>query len=367
MSLALLLALVGATTSSVAEPANVYALIVGYNASTDGSRPQLRFADDDAARFYELLAPISTRAILLTSFDDDSQQLFPGLVSKSRPPTLENLERAARMLSRAIAKDRKQEIRSELYFFYAGHGEVIDGVGSVSLVDQPLSRPRFKALMKQLSADALHIIVDACKSYYLVAGRGPGGRRVHHETPFSGPDRAPGVGYILSTSSEADTHEWAALSSGIFSHEVRSGLLGAGDANNDGAVSYEELAAFVAVANESIPTPSFRPKVFIRPPIDDRQRQILKLNRIRRASILEVGPTQAGRISIMDQRGLRYADTHKRAGDTLRIALLQPRRYEVMWQGRSWPIETLEPKIMLGARPRLADAGGRAKRPAPRL
>ena len=52
------------------------------------------------------------------------------------------------------------------------------------------------------------------------------------------------VGLLLSTSSARESHEWSGFESGVFSHEVRSGLYGAADADGDGRVSYAEIAAF---------------------------------------------------------------------------------------------------------------------------
>src|SRR5204863_106889 len=53
---------------------------------------------------------------------------------------------------------------------------------------------------------------------------------------------------------------------GIFSHEVRSGLLGAADADGDGQVSYREIAAFIERANAAVPNEKFRPDVYVKPP-----------------------------------------------------------------------------------------------------
>ena len=51
----------------------------------------------------------------------------------------------------------------------------------------------------------------------------------------------PGV--VVATSSEAETHEWSRFDGGVFSHELRSGLLGSADLDGDGQVRYDEIAA----------------------------------------------------------------------------------------------------------------------------
>ena len=137
------------------------------------------------------------------------------------------------------------------------------------------------------------------------------------------------MGYVLSTSDEAETHEWSAITGGVFSHEVRSALLGAADADRSGTIDYQELAAFVAVANESVPYPKFRPSVYVHPPSGDLSAVLLDQARLQRAARLRFEEDRAGRISISDQRGLRYLDVNKAQGAALDLVLLEPHRYEV--------------------------------------
>ena len=212
-------------------------------------------------------------------------------------------------------------------------------MGLGHLADGRLTRTRLRDILAKLGAHRTHLIVDACKSYFLVAGRGPGGRRAAFRRPFALPEALPGVGYILSTSTAAESHEWAAWRSGLFSHQVRSALLGAADADADGAVDYSELAAFVAVANEAIPSPLYRPGVFIRPPTDDRAATVFTPGDARSPDRLLIEPAATGRLEVTDQRGLRFADTHKAAGQPLRLLLLPPWRYDVRWRGESFTVE----------------------------
>lgn len=65
---------------------------------------------------------------------------------------------------------------------------------------------------------------------------------------------------FVSTSAEAEVYEWSELQSGVFSHAVRSGLAGAAGADGDGAVSYDELRAFVDTATSEIRNAAFRPR-----------------------------------------------------------------------------------------------------------
>lgn len=192
----------------------------------------------------------------------------------------------------------------------------------------------------------------ACKSYFLVGGRGPSGRVTPYRQAFAQPQAPPGVGFILSTSADADSHEWAALPGGIFSHEVRSRLVGAADANADGVVEYTELAAFVGLANRTVPLPQFRPKVYIRPPVADTRAAIFAPRDIHPATTLTLPVNAAGRLSIRDAQGLRYADAHKAADHPLKIALLSPQRYAIRWQDKALELTANgEPRQLADARP----------------
>jgi hypothetical protein len=63
-----------------------YALIVTNNHSGALGRPDLQYAPDDGARYYELFSTLAPadHITLLTEFDRDSARLFPALVSRFR-------------------------------------------------------------------------------------------------------------------------------------------------------------------------------------------------------------------------------------------------------------------------------------------
>ena len=54
------------------------------------------------------------------------------------------------------------------------------------------------------------------------------------------------IGFLLSTSSGRESHEWEGVQAGVFSHEVRSGLYGAADVETGAAVDDETDATFRA-------------------------------------------------------------------------------------------------------------------------
>ena len=311
-----------------AEPEPVHlAVVVGFNGSAQ--RADLRFADDDAARYFELLAPGMDKAWLLTVFDDASQEVFDGLVDVARLPTMEGLQAVLLEVEAHLVAAKARGARTELTFVYAGHGDVSDGTGYVNLEGSRLTRPKFEELVLDgISADRIHVVIDACRSYFLVSSRGPGGAREPAEEGYAGPRRRPGVGYVLSTSNDAESHEWASFQGGVFSHEVRSALTGAADLDGDGDVDYQELAAFVAVANEGIPQARYRPRFFIQPPSEDKDASVFHTGR------LDLAESVSGRIRVTDARGVPYADLHKAKGDHVRVALTREGPHTIAWNNR---------------------------------
>jgi len=81
--------------------------------------------------------------------------------------------------------------------------------------------------------------------------------------------------FILSTSSDRDSHEWERFQAGILSHELRSALRGAADANLDGVVTYRELGAFLVRANQAIVNRRYRPDFMVRPPSNEFRTELL--------------------------------------------------------------------------------------------
>jgi hypothetical protein len=251
-----------------ASAAVLYAVVVGWNGSPSPGVPPLRFADDDAAQYARLLRDAGARTTLLTTFDADSRALQADTPSDG-PPTRAALFEALAAIDRRIAAE---EAPAELIVVYTGHGDVDHGEGFVTLDGSRLTRTDLRdRVLSGRRAERLHVIVDACKSYYLVFARG--GERRRHEAAFVDAQAAellPRVGFTLSTSSDADSHEWEEVQGGVFSHEVRSALRGAADADGDGAVSYAELGAFVRTANLAIANPRYRPRFTVVPPADSR-------------------------------------------------------------------------------------------------
>jgi hypothetical protein len=297
-------------------------LVVASNRGTQAGRAPLRYADDDGAKYHAVFSALTAPGdtVLLSDFDRDTARLFPALAAEVRAPTRTNVELVARGLARRVAALRAEGRTARFYFVYAGHGDVDAGRGFLELADGRFSADDLAATLREVGAAEAHVVLDSCNAFYVVNPRRPGGRRI--PTPADAADalsrRLPGVGVFLSTSAQAEVFEWSELQSGVFSHAVRSGLLGGADADLDGQVTYDELAGFVAIATADVRNPLYRPHVFARGPDGDASRAFVDLPAGPRAA-LAVSEPQPVRLAARDAEGLRWADAYKEEGGALRL------------------------------------------------
>ena len=326
-ALLLAAALLAQTEAPRAVPTRRFAVVVGWNAPPRADLPPLRYADDDAVRWAILLRSFGADVQLLTDLDPESRRLYAGAAPKAEKPTRRALAGALDRVTAEIVAAKAQGARAVLYFVYAGHGDVEAGEGYVALADGRFFRRDLESeVLARSRADINHVIVDACRSFYFVYGRGPGGQRRPWQGSYFSTEAAarfPNTGFLLSSSSGAPSHEWEEFQAGIFSHEVRSGLLGAADANGDRRIDYREIEAFVRVANVTVRNERFRPQIFARAP------------RAGGADLVDLGANggagaaaevriDAGgsrRQALEDALGVRWADLHPAAGQVVTLRL----------------------------------------------
>lgn len=293
-----------------------FALLIGVNRSVDAELAPLRYADDDAARFQELFRLLGAQTWLLARLDENTRRVHPQAAAEAMAPTDAELDAIVAKVASALEQAHARGVRTTLYVVYAGHGNVRDGEGSLALEDARLNVAALRArIFDRLPAGQTHFIADACYSSFLAAARGPGGSR----RPVQGFAASAGlgdVGLLLSTTSARESHEWEGFQAGVFSHELRSGLLGAADADGDGQVSYRELAAFVERANAAIPNERYRPDVHARPP---KGGEVLVELRRGLERHLELDPTKGAHYVLEDARGVRLADVHSGSGQATRL------------------------------------------------
>jgi hypothetical protein len=291
---------------------SVFALVVTSNKSQKLTRPDLHYADDDGARYYELFRTMAPEenVTLLTSFDRDSSKLFPDLAAKVAPPEKGRVLAAFGSFARRVREAVARNERSDFYFIFAGHGDVDEGKGFLELADGKIISDELTSLVASVPATRSHVILDSCNSFFVINARKPGGKRF--ATAAEAGERLnrslPNVGVFLSTSAEAETFEWSELGAGIFSHAVRSGLSGAADANGDGEVTYDELAGFVHTAAQDVKNERYRPSVFARGPSGRGGEALVDL-RAAAAAKLKL-PRNAARVTLRDADDLPWVDAH---------------------------------------------------------
>jgi hypothetical protein len=321
-----LLVAVALTLAAPPARADVLALIVTNNHSAETGRPELHYADDDGAKYYDLFRMLGgeDQVELLTELDRDSERLFPDARAHAHPPTKAEVQAAtARLAERARAAARAGH-PTELYFVFAGHGDVDHGRGFLELRDGRLTSEDLERVLRDIGATRAHVILDSCNSFFVLSPRKPGGHQiaVTEQAAQSLSARLPNVGVFLSTSAEAEVFEWSELQSGIFSHAVRSGLAGAADVDHDGHVSYDELRAFVEIATSRVKNPLYRPKVFARGPGGHGDAPIFD---VASATAKRIDVAGGARVTVRDPDELAWIDLHSEPGRA--VTLLLPERW----------------------------------------
>ncbi len=324
--LALLVPTMAAPTSGAAAPARraAFAVVIGNNRSLGSRRPDLHYADDDAAKYFAILQTVAPDNVsLLADFDADTARLFPEAHARAVAPTRAELLRVGRELAARVQAAADAGSETDVYFVFAGHGDVDQGVGFVDLADARFTSLDLEQWLRAIPFSRAHVILDSCNSFFMFGARKPGGR--YYATPEDAlrslAARLPNVGVFLSTSAEGESFEWSEIQSGVFSHVVRSGLLGAADADGDGNVTYVELAAFVATATADVPNPNMRPHVFSRGPGGRDDQAILAGRGRTGAHTFRLTDAAPMRVRLRDRESLPLLDANEEAGLPLALTL----------------------------------------------
>ncbi|MCC7380932.1 MAG: caspase family protein [Deltaproteobacteria bacterium] len=304
--------------------AATHAVVIGYNSppvDADAKLAPLRFADDDAARFFELFQRMRARVVLLSVFDERTQRRYPEATREATEPTLENLRRAMAVLREAMAQERDRGEEVRFFLTYSGHGaRSKSGKAFLTLSDGELTEEiLFDELLKDLPARTSHLIFDACNAGAVVGARGDfglelnasavpvGNEEIVHGSRF---EQFPSLGAILSSAAGNESHEWSRVESGVFTHEILSALSGAADINRDRVIEYSEVQAFVASANSALTDPRARSEVVVRPPKINQRAPLVSLDGLERVSYLRGSPGRLGRFFVELENGERYLDAH---------------------------------------------------------
>ena len=309
--------------------AKTVAVVVGNNEPPAGASGEglstLRYADDDAHRYAQLMARFADETVLLTVYDAQTRARVRD-AAVDGPPTLAALRKA---LSRVGDDDGLT-----VYIVFTGHGALDEtGAPFLALLDASLTRDLlFDEILAELSADRVHLIIDACHAAGVVGIRG--GRfgteiegttsevTVQDEERWAKERtlaRFPHVGVLASSSAGESSHEWSVLEAGVFSHEVLSGMWGAADINADRRIEYSELQSFVASANRAVADPRAKPSVVVHPPALDPHESLVDLDALRNTALLEGDLSALGHFHVELSNGRRHLDGH--VGGPVALAL----------------------------------------------
>jgi hypothetical protein len=309
----------GVLLLATAAPARTlrHVVVVGVNTSMDAGTPALSFADDDAVRYAEVLAPQAASLQLLTVLDPELQRAFPDLAARAVAPTRKALSAALSTTFAQIEADRRAGDDADFIFVFAGHGGVSQqGEGYVSLADARLTRTEmFAEVVGPSPARFNHIVVDAC-SAYLLLHRGSASAAVRGFLQSADLERHANTGALLATSRDQATHEWSRLRGGVFSHQLLSALAGAADVDNNSELTYAEVGAFVDAANAGVRDQRARVDVSVSPPRALLTRPLWQLSDDV-ASLathhvnFTVPQSTTGRVSVLDARGDVRVDLNK--------------------------------------------------------
>jgi len=317
-----------------------YAIVIGNNApppnGTSETLQPLRYADDDAIRYYQLFSRFAQTHLLVVA-DPATQKRYPEIATIGMLPTLANLQRVVADLAIQMQRDRARGDRPILYFAFSGHGARDDHGGAfLALLDAPLTQDVLYDLIGNLPTEFTHLIVDACNAGGVVGVRGGSGFFAAEANAQTAPTTAaevtpileatplarhPNIGVILATTLGQESHEWSAIESGVFTHELLSGLTGAADVNGDLVIEYTEVQAFVASANRDIKDPRAIPQIIARPPAANLREPLVALRSLSGTHLVRGDAGKLGHFFIELDNGQRYLDAHPDGGATIAIAV----------------------------------------------
>lgn len=322
------------STARAAVHERYFSLVVGYNGrptagDTDAVTP-LRYADDDALSFYELEQEAKSDAVLLAEPDADSRRRYPWAAEVARPPTMGEIERAVSELNERMDAATRTGLNPVFVFFYSGHGLRSQDTGAaVVLLDGVLSGKALRdQVLDKVHARAIHLVIDACHADAVARPRD-----VEAKTTSVTPAEImaqlsaemsashPNVGVVLASDGGNPSHEWDLYQSGVFTHEVISGLRGAADVNHDGRVEYSELAAFLTAANTEVLDTRARVQSIVQPPPSQPRAPLIELDANASVGWLTDIRSSAGQFFVEDQRGTRILDGHAEFGFSMSVAV----------------------------------------------
>jgi uncharacterized caspase-like protein/tetratricopeptide (TPR) repeat protein len=246
------------TAARDAQEPTLWAVIIGVSRYTygdrgdDGEIPNLHYAEADARELYNFL-----RSPEGGGFRDKGEGGHLTLL------TDEDATKAS--VDRALTELKQTKPNDYFVIFVAAHGMVIPqldpatktttevpyfafhdtDLGNVN--DTAIRMDAFQNLIKEIPARKGVVLADTCHSAGVqVAGRATSSNMRANATFIDKmKDSAEGVGFIWSASQTETAGEPKSLGHGYFTATLLEGLAGNADRDNDGKVTFKELADFV--------------------------------------------------------------------------------------------------------------------------
>ncbi|MBT8452346.1 MAG: caspase family protein [Deltaproteobacteria bacterium] len=199
-----------------------HAVVIGNNRGEAGELP-LRYAEADAEKMAGVLLDVGGVAaenlVLLQGAD------------------VEAVRRALVAVNERIRSGRPEE--AVLIVYYSGHADE----NALHLGETALVLEELRGLVQGSAAAFRLLMVDACRSGGLTQVKG--GRMVPPSTIFFRDDLVgQGMVYLSATAADEDAQESEEIRGSFFTHYLVTGLLGAADADEDGAVDLNEAYRF---------------------------------------------------------------------------------------------------------------------------
>lgn len=345
MRRSLLLAVLGSAVAAQARP-TAYGLAIGNNAppTSVDALPTLRYADDDATRFFHFFQRFADDSRLLSVIDAETQRRYPEAGAAAKPPSLAELKNAVAELAQRVRADAARGDEPTVYLSFSGHGaQEADGTAYLAFSDGRLTRQQlYDEVIAPLQPAFVNLFVDACHAEGVVGDRGgpdldaptvalsTAQAQAAFETRL--PTRFPRLGALLATTVDQQAHEWSRIESGVFTHELLSALSGAADVNGDGQVEYSEVQAFIASANRDLADPRAVPRVVVLAPSLNVHAPLMTLSRLRNTAFL-VGRFSFGRFFVELASGQRALDAHL-APEQLSVVAVPAERLFVVAAGQ---------------------------------
>jgi hypothetical protein len=303
----------------------LYSLAIGHNGLPPEGRTaavrELTFADDDALAMHELARTVARRSVVLALPDRATEARFPAS-REARPPSVAELRQALTTLGAEIASTTRAGDQAAVWLFYSGHGWLDEaGRANLTLVDGALSQEMlYEEVLPALPGHTVHLMIDACHAEALIRPRDVTASTV--EVTISEVASAslrahlgqlPNVGAIMASTSSTQAHEWDEYQTGVFTHELLSGLRGGADVNRDGRVEYSEIAAFLAAANREVTDPRAHLTTLVVAPALYPHAAIVNTRAARDVARLQGPARHLGRFQLDDPRGNRLLDLRAEA------------------------------------------------------